>query len=142
MIPDPTKNCGPYSPNVTSSPTRQHYQHLGPAAIHRYLPYGPLLQGVRRPYEGEVPPHADTVCQIIVDSNGDVVAGSSTNGFNFKISGYVFISCILQFFINHKKVLYILTLQFCNSYYIQVQFNNISNIRAKLSHVKKIGFTV
>ena len=53
---------------------------------------GPLAKGVERltTSDADYPPHADTICQIIVDADTNIVAGTSTNGFNHKITGYEF----------------------------------------------------
>ena len=86
MVPDPEENCGPYSPgNVTTAATSTSKK----SSPFRYLPVGPLSKGVERFITSKLdyPPHTDTVCQIIVDSDTNIVAGTSTNGFNHKITG-------------------------------------------------------
>lgn len=60
--PDPTKSCGPYTKDVVRSNDISH-------EINEY--------------------NHDTIGLVAVDSNGDVAAGTSTNGARFKIPGRV-----------------------------------------------------
>ncbi|XP_053967353.1 putative N(4)-(beta-N-acetylglucosaminyl)-L-asparaginase GA14866 [Anastrepha ludens] len=68
VYPDPTKNCGPYSPisweiNDQVKSTRYEYQ------IGRW--------------------NHDTIGMIVIDANGQIYAGTSTNGASHKIPGRV-----------------------------------------------------
>ncbi|CAA9995441.1 unnamed protein product [Nesidiocoris tenuis] len=63
--PDPNKSCGPYTPLTVP----QHAAPMLPRNFGRF--------------------NHDTISMIIVDSNGSVVAGTSSNGAKFKIPGRI-----------------------------------------------------
>ncbi|KJH40666.1 asparaginase [Dictyocaulus viviparus] len=63
--PDPTKTCGPYRPQNYRYSSLQRNVEI----INRF--------------------HHDTLGMVVVDSNGNVSAGTSTNGARFKIPGRV-----------------------------------------------------
>ncbi|CAF1375234.1 unnamed protein product [Rotaria sordida] len=62
--PDPTTSCGPYTPKPQCDKE---------FSSHRQLPYG----------------EHDTIGMVSLDSNGNMAAGGSTNGLQFKIPGRV-----------------------------------------------------
>lgn len=69
VIPDPTKNCGPYTPIAGVDQLDIHSEDR---------------------YNKDVNEHNhDTIGMIAVDINGDVAAGTSTNGAGHKIPGRV-----------------------------------------------------
>lgn len=63
VSPDPSSNCGPYTPT------------------------GPSRSSVRSDDISE--DNHDTIAMIAIDNNGDISSGTSTNGLNHKISGRV-----------------------------------------------------
>ncbi|RZC10215.1 N(4)-(Beta-N-acetylglucosaminyl)-L-asparaginase, partial [Asbolus verrucosus] len=64
--PDPTKFCGPYEAEITSNDIlSNHWEYFFSSDNH------------------------DTIGMIAIDENGDVAAGTSTNGANHKIPGRV-----------------------------------------------------
>lgn len=65
--PDPRHHCGPYT--KVSLPKHKQFPDTSCNMI------GPL--------------NHDTIGMIAIDKNGDVAAGTSTNGAKFKIPGYV-----------------------------------------------------
>lgn len=64
VLPDPTKQCGPYHPKSSSK----------------------LTQSIKAPKKSNEPNH-DTIGMIVIDENGHISAGTSTNGLNHKIPG-------------------------------------------------------
>ena len=74
MQPDPKKHCGPYKPSLPLKNVDTKAD-VGDNKL-RYNP-------------GVDETHHDTIGMVVVDSNGGVVAGTSTNGANHKIPGYV-----------------------------------------------------
>lgn len=64
MYPDPTENCGPYSPQKNAS----------------------SVTGVKSPYVWS-PNNHDTIGMIAISQSGHVAAGTSTNGLYFKVPG-------------------------------------------------------
>lgn len=62
MSPDPSSNCGPYTPP------------------------GPSRSSVRSDIGED---NHDTIAMIAIDNNGDISSGTSTNGLHHKISGLV-----------------------------------------------------
>ena len=67
--PDPTESCGPYKP----IPSKKESQNMKTDNKHRRLPDG----------------EHDTIGMVTVDSQGNMAAGTSTNGLQFKIPGRV-----------------------------------------------------
>ncbi|XP_015766685.1 PREDICTED: N(4)-(Beta-N-acetylglucosaminyl)-L-asparaginase-like isoform X1 [Acropora digitifera] len=68
VIPDPEQSCGPYSPKTNKR------DETSP----------------RRPSNSDIGRHNhDTIGMVIVDSAGNLAAGTSTNGANHKIAGRV-----------------------------------------------------
>lgn len=63
--PDPKKSCGPYHPSSN------------------------LLEESTRKDKGIGYLNHDTIGMVAVDTNGHVVSGTTTNGLNHKIPGYV-----------------------------------------------------
>lgn len=63
--PDPKKSCGPYNPSSN------------------------LLEESTRKDKGIGYLNHDTIGMVAVDTNGHVVSGTTTNGLNHKIPGYV-----------------------------------------------------
>jgi len=66
VTPDPTLNCGPYSPLMTAAAS--HSSSVSDA--------------------GDINNH-DTIGMVAIDKNGNIAAGTSTNGLSYKISGRV-----------------------------------------------------
>ncbi|EYB84131.1 hypothetical protein Y032_0322g2432 [Ancylostoma ceylanicum] len=66
VSPDPSRSCGPYRPNYYS---HHYYSRPRREAIDRF--------------------HHDTLGMVVLDSYGNVAAGTSTNGARFKIPGRV-----------------------------------------------------
>lgn len=66
MIPDPSKSCGPYKPEISNK-----------------LPDRPI-----KPQTGKYFQH-DTIGIVLVDENGDISAGTTTNGASHKVPGRV-----------------------------------------------------
>ncbi|KAL6722943.1 hypothetical protein Aduo_018007 [Ancylostoma duodenale] len=66
VYPDPTRSCGPYRPTSFS---HRYYNRPRREAIDRF--------------------HHDTLGMVVLDSDGNVAAGTSTNGAKFKIPGRV-----------------------------------------------------
>lgn len=65
VSPDPKTSCGPYKPLPASEMVRDHRRNKADSNNH------------------------DTVGMIVIDVNGDIAAGTSTNGLKFKIPGRV-----------------------------------------------------
>ena len=65
--PDSETSCGPYAPNPD-----MNRENMSPS-----------------PSVPEEPDH-DTICQIAIDDQGEVVVGTSTNGLKHKVAGSVF----------------------------------------------------
>jgi len=67
VYPDPTKSCGPYSPIKSNQKSLQHAdtQQLISEQNH------------------------DTISMLIIDSNGNTAAGTTTNGLTYKVPGRV-----------------------------------------------------
>ena len=74
MTPDPSKNCGPYSP-------------LHPNDIFMYN-YGSFVEPKDHFSRGGIHDH-DTIGMVAIDIDGHMVAGTSTNGLKHKIPGRV-----------------------------------------------------
>ncbi|KAK3703351.1 hypothetical protein RRG08_011217 [Elysia crispata] len=64
VVPDPKTSCGPYSPKTTNGPEDR------------------ISKGIS-------PDNHDTIGMVVIDSVGNVWAGTSTNGANNKIPGRV-----------------------------------------------------
>lgn len=67
VTPDPKTSCGPYQPKTG---TTKHFRKSAPD-----------------PQVG--PRNHDTIGMVVVDSNGDIACGVTTNGLTNKISGRV-----------------------------------------------------
>lgn len=67
VVPDPTKSCGPYQP------LNEQYYLKSPNDINSFFSSD----------------NHDTIGMVAIDSNGDIAAGTSTNGANHKIPGRV-----------------------------------------------------
>ena len=65
VSPDPMEMCGPYTPSETRSFKQKRFNRNVSEKSH------------------------DTIGMIAIDSRGDMAAGTSTNGANHKIAGYV-----------------------------------------------------
>lgn len=63
MEPDPNENCGPYTKTSENS-VYYNRQEIGSE-------------------------NHDTIGMIVIDGDGNVAAGTSTNGLTYKISGYL-----------------------------------------------------
>lgn len=79
VSPDPRQNCGPYTPvppkNLDSSTENDiNYNYHGEHQVYSY-------EYARYNH--------DTIGMIVIDENGHLVAGTSTNGARFKIPGRV-----------------------------------------------------
>ncbi|CAH3127400.1 unnamed protein product [Porites lobata] len=68
VVPDPHQSCGPYKPKPGLGKQRRS-RHKSHADINRH--------------------NHDTIGMVVVDSAGNLAAGTSTNGANHKISGRV-----------------------------------------------------
>lgn len=67
VTPDPTKSCGPYSKlDIFTSKNYRNY-NFAPLKANRF--------------------NHDTIGMVAIDSNGDIAAGTSTNGAKYKIPG-------------------------------------------------------
>lgn len=64
MEPNQESNCGPYSPVSENSVYYKHDENVFDSGNH------------------------DTIGMIVIDTNDNIVAGTSTNGANHKIPGY------------------------------------------------------
>ena len=81
MVPDPTTSCGPYSPEDLRRKNRPS----------------------RPRYNTDVSPYNhDTIGMIVVDVNGNVASGTSTNGARHKVPGYVCVTASGDFKVNVK----------------------------------------
>ena len=81
MVPDPTTSCGPYSPEDLRRKNRPS----------------------RPRYNTDVSPYNhDTIGMIVVDVNGNVASGTSTNGARHKVPGYARFSAFGEFKVNVK----------------------------------------
>lgn len=65
VLPDPRSNCGPYRPR----PGKVHEMQRSSASISHN--------------------NHDTIGMVVIDSHGNVAAGTSTNGMNHKVPGYL-----------------------------------------------------
>lgn len=68
VIPDPASSCGPYTPNTSKN-------------LKLHLKDNPKNKNVI-----DANNH-DTIGMITIDNNGNIAAGTSTNGLKFKIPG-------------------------------------------------------
>ena len=76
VVPDPTTSCGPYhTPTLGSSSSA-----LTPARP-PHSPQDVAVQGG--------PGSHDTIAMVVIDANGEVASGTSTNGANRKVPGRV-----------------------------------------------------
>ncbi|CAF3402576.1 unnamed protein product [Rotaria socialis] len=75
--PDPTTSCGPYTPKFEAGKIYTYTDEEIPS--HRPLPDG----------------EHDTIGMLAVDPNGNMAAGASTNGLQFKIPGRVADSALI-----------------------------------------------
>jgi len=72
VVPDPETSCGPYSPSEESSHKEREFR---------------VLNQINR--EKPTKLNHDTIGMVAIDPNGDISAGTSTNGASHKISGRV-----------------------------------------------------
>ena len=84
VIPDPTSHCGPYSPDESLYSKNIKQTDNKRKSID---------------YSSRVDKNChDTIGMIVIDDNGNVAAGTTTNGACCKIPGYVqFVSCNICF---------------------------------------------
>ena len=68
MVPDPTTSCGPYSPTDLRRKNRTNRPRYNPDINKN---------------------NHDTIGMVVVDVNGNVASGTSTNGARHKVPGYV-----------------------------------------------------
>ena len=81
MVPDPATSCGPYSPEDLRRKNRPS----------------------RPRYNTDVSPYNhDTIGMIVVDVNGNIASGTSTNGARHKVPGYARFIASDEFKVNVK----------------------------------------
>ncbi|CAC5359608.1 AGA [Mytilus coruscus] len=68
VTPDPTKNCGPYKPKSVLE-SLQQTENRGKKGIGRR--------------------NHDSIGMVVIDEHGNITAGTTTNGLNHKIPGYI-----------------------------------------------------
>jgi len=76
VVPDPHKNCGPYSP--------VDINHLRPLTVR--------IEGDKtrmKMLAAATELHHDTMGMVALDFDGNVAGGTTTNGATFKIPGFV-----------------------------------------------------
>ena len=71
MTPNPKASCGPYQPSNDTNVFSESFD-----------------QQVALLDASDEPPDHDTICMLAVDAQHHVVAGTSTNGLNYKVPGY------------------------------------------------------
>ena len=70
MRPDPTQSCGPYEP-IKLDHSKQEQKDIK----------------VELKTDEDVYKNHDTIGMIVIDKNGNVAGGTSTNGMNHKVPG-------------------------------------------------------
>jgi len=73
VLPDPRQSCGPYHPNTTS--IESHNQH------------NPFTENFLNKDIGSG--NHDTIGMVVIDAQGNIACGTTTNGLNHKIVGRV-----------------------------------------------------
>ncbi len=98
VSPDPSKNCGPYTPNTKLTHNLQSHTSRENNVILKHASSEHTKKKTVVPLRGYNPSIAqdnhDTVGMVVIDQNGNVAAGTSTNGLRFKVPGYVMLSQI------------------------------------------------
>jgi N4-(beta-N-acetylglucosaminyl)-L-asparaginase len=92
VSPDPTKSCGPYKPNPSRA--SQMFAPVSPARAHHREPTRGMSRRHRNTNRDDVRDRSrsgiseanhDTIGMIVIDANGNMAAGTSSNGISHKV---------------------------------------------------------